>query len=57
MGAISVKINTDVNIMNNTNVIDYLVERRKDLHLSQRELAKRCNMPQSTIARIEKHQI
>ncbi len=40
-----------------TDLVDMLVSRRKELKLSQRELAKRCNMPQSTIARIETHQI
>lgn len=40
-----------------TDLVDMLVNRRKELGLSQRELAKRCNMPQSTIARIETHQI
>lgn len=38
-------------------IVDTLVEKRKELKISQRELARRCNMPQSTIARIETHQI
>ena len=33
-------------------IVDMIVDRRKELGLSQRELAQRCNMPQSTIARI-----
>lgn len=40
-----------------TDLVDMLKSRRKELKLSQRELAERCNMPQSTIARIETHQI
>ena len=43
--------------MDKHNIIGALTERRKELKISQRELAKRCNMPQSTIARIETHQI
>ena len=43
--------------MNQNNIIDELAEKRRELKISQRELAKRCNMPQSTIARIETHQI
>lgn len=39
------------------NIVDMLAERRKELKISQRELARRCNMPQSTISRIETHQI
>lgn len=43
--------------MKSSELVDKLTERRKELGLSQRELAKRCNMPQSTIARIETHRI
>ncbi|MGN1138700.1 MAG: helix-turn-helix domain-containing protein [Ruminococcus sp.] len=43
--------------MNKHNIVDKLTDRRRELKISQRELAKRCNMPQSTIARIETHQI
>lgn len=43
--------------MHSYDVIDMLTERRKELKLTQRELAKRCHMSQSTIARIETHQI
>ncbi|ALU14491.1 HTH domain-containing protein [Eubacterium limosum] len=35
------------------NIIDQLVEQRKQQHLSQTELAKKANMTQSVIARIE----
>lgn len=38
-------------------IVAELVAKRKELKISQRELAKRCNMPQSTIARIETLQI
>lgn len=38
-------------------IVDMIIDRRKELGLSQRELAQRCNMPQSTIARIETRQI
>ncbi len=43
--------------MNEYNIVDELADKRKGLKISQRELAKRCNMSQSTIARIETHQI
>ncbi len=43
--------------MNNHIIIYELLQKRKELKISQHELAKRCNMPQSTIARIETHQI
>ena len=43
--------------MNEYNIVDELADKRKGLKMSQRELAKRCNMPQSTIAGIETHQI
>lgn len=35
------------------NIIDQLIEKRKQQHLSQTELAKKANMTQSVIARIE----
>lgn len=35
------------------NIIDQLIEQRKQQHLSQTELAKKVNMTQSVIARIE----
>lgn len=35
------------------NFIDQLIEQRKQQHLSQTELAKKANMTQSVIARIE----
>lgn len=35
------------------NIIDQLIEQRKQQHLSQTELAKKANMTQSVIARIE----
>ena len=34
-------------------VIGSLIERRNELGISQRELAKECGMPQSSLARIE----
>lgn len=43
--------------MTDYKIIDALANKRRELKISQRELAKRCNMPQSTIARIEKHHI
>ena len=42
--------------MNANDMIDILVKRRKELSLSQRQLAERCGMEQSSIARIETHQ-
>ena len=35
------------------NIIDQLIQQRKQQHLSQTELAKKANMTQSVIARIE----
>ena len=43
--------------MKNSEIIDVLTIKRKELKISQRELARRCNMPQSTIARIENQRI
>lgn len=34
-------------------IIDKIIERRKEKHMSQRLLAYRCGIPQSTLARIE----
>lgn len=34
-------------------IIDQVIERRKELGLSQRQLASKIGIPQSTIARIE----
>lgn len=34
-------------------IISTMIDRRKKLGLSQRELAKMCNVPQSSIGRIE----
>ena len=34
-------------------IISTMIERRKKLGLSQRDLAKVCNVPQSSIGRIE----
>lgn len=34
-------------------IISELTQRRNELNISQRELARRCHLPQSTIARIE----
>lgn len=44
-------------IMNNITkeLIDEIKKIRKEKHLSQIELAKRCNVPQSTIGRIENY--
>lgn len=42
--------------MNANDMIDILVKRRQELGLSQRQLAERCGMEQSSIARIETHQ-
>lgn len=36
-----------------TEIVNSLIQQRKDLGLSQRELAEMCDMPQSSIARIE----
>ena len=35
-------------------IISAMIDRRNDLGLSQRELAERCGMPQSSVARIER---
>lgn len=37
-------------------IISIMIEQRQALELSQRELASRCGMPQSSIARIESGQ-
>jgi len=34
-------------------IVGTLIERRSALHISQRELAELCGMPQSSVARIE----
>lgn len=34
-------------------IVGAMISRRNDLGLSQRELAERCNIPQSSVARIE----
>lgn len=34
-------------------IISAIIDRRKELGLSQRDLAKMCNVPQSSIGRIE----
>lgn len=34
-------------------IISAMIKQRSDLGLSQRELAELCNMPQSSVARIE----
>lgn len=34
-------------------IISTIIDRRKELGLSQRDLAKMCNIPQSSIGRIE----
>lgn len=34
-------------------IVSAMVKQRKELGLSQRDLAEMCNLPQSTIARIE----
>jgi ribosome-binding protein aMBF1 (putative translation factor) len=36
-------------------IISSIIERRNSLGISQRELAKLCNMPQSSVARIESY--
>lgn len=38
-------------------LISVMIKQRKKLGLSQRELANMCNMPQSTVARIESYRI
>lgn len=48
---------TEGDYMREYKIVDILTDKRKELKISQRELAKRCHMPQSTIARIETHQI
>lgn len=40
-------------IEENTEIISAIIKRRKELGLSQRELASLCSVPQSSIARIE----
>lgn len=34
-------------------IVNEIIQKRKNLKISQMELAKRCNIPQSTIGRIE----
>ncbi|MBR1555374.1 MAG: helix-turn-helix transcriptional regulator [Oscillospiraceae bacterium] len=36
-------------------IIGAMLEQRKQLGLSQRELAEKCGIPQSTVARIESY--
>ena len=36
-------------------IISSIIERRNSLGISQRELAEICNMPQSSVARIESY--
>lgn len=36
-----------------TNIITLVIQQRKAMNLSQRELAALCGVPQSTIARLE----
>ena len=38
-------------------IIGAVIEQRKSMGLSQRELAEQCGMPQSSVARIESGQI
>lgn len=38
-------------------LISAMIQQRKNLGLSQRDLANLCNMPQSTVARIESYKI
>ena len=38
-------------------LISAMIKQRKKLGLSQRDLASLCNMPQSTVARIESYKI
>jgi len=40
-------------IENLASIIGAMIERRSALHLSQRELATLCGVPQSSVARIE----
>ena len=40
---------------NTAKIVEKLREKRKQFGLSQKELAARCGMPQSTIGRIEVH--
>ena len=37
-----------------SNIINAIIRRRNELGYSQRDLANLCNIPQSTVARIEK---
>lgn len=36
-------------------IVTEMIRRRNDLGLSQRDLAEKCDMPQSSIARIESY--
>lgn len=36
-----------------SNIISSIINRRQELGVTQRELAKRCGIPQSSVARIE----
>ena len=40
-------------IETNAHIIGEMIERRHDFNLSQRDLAKLCGIPHSTVARIE----
>lgn len=37
-------------------IVSTIIKQRKDLGISQRELASLCNIPQSSVARIESFQ-
>ncbi len=37
-------------------IVSAMIKQRKDLGISQRELASLCNIPQSSVARIESFQ-
>lgn len=38
-----------------SSIISTMIKQRNEMGISQRDLAKMCNLPQSSIARIESH--
>jgi len=47
------KMMEEIEVM--SSIISTMIKQRNDLGISQRDLAKMCKIPQSSIARIESH--